>query len=384
MNFLPDEYVRNGIDTYIVKHTTVSQKIYWVTLFVIIGVIISLPFVYVDISVQDSGIIRPIAEKTELRVGVSEFVDSIYVKEGQRISGGDTILTFLRTYPDFKIGYQQKRLEDFTMHLNDLEYLAKGMKPNTFRSLTRKQEYNFYVQQLNEYQTSVAKTKKDLLRNQTLYEKNVIAAEEYENYQYEYNKAVNALALWEINQIKQWQSDWNSYSNSYQEMIASLNQEIKEKDRYTIISTVTGTLDQFNGTYKGSNIQAGSLLAIISPDSTLYAEIYVSPRNIGYIGVGMPVNIQVSSFNYNEWGTISGKVTEISSDFMTDNSGNNAFYKVKCSLDKSYLVRKNGIKGFLKKGMPINSHFILTRRSLFDLLYRKIDDWANPSQYVSE
>jgi hypothetical protein len=81
-------------------------------------------------------------------------------------------------------------------------------------------------------------------------------------------------------------------------------------------------------------------LAIISPDSTLYGEVYVSLCNIGYISIDMPVNIQVSSFNYNEWGTISGKVTEISSDFMTDNAGNNAFYKVKCGLDKNFLVRK--------------------------------------------
>jgi HlyD family secretion protein len=72
---------------------------------------------------------------------------------------------------------------------------------------------------------------------------------------------------------------------------------------------------------------------------------------------------------------------EISSDFMTDNSGTNAFYKVKCSLDKNYLVRKNGIKGFLKKGMAVSAHFMITKRSLFDLLYQKIDDWANPTQY---
>ena len=33
-------------------------------------------------------------------------------------------------------------------------------------------------------------------------------------------------------------------------------------------------------------------------------------------------NVQVESFNYNEWGTLPGKVTEISSDFLTDSQGN--------------------------------------------------------------
>ena len=119
----------------------------------------------------------------------------------------------------------------------------------------------------------------------------------------------------------------------------------------------------------------------ICPDSMLYAEINVSQRNIGYIAKDMPVNIQISSFNYNEWGSISGKVTEISSDFMTDTSGNNVFYKVKCSLDKNHLLRKNGVKGWLKKGMSVSAHFRITRRSLFDLLYHKMDDWVNPAQY---
>ena len=35
-------------------------------------------------------------------------------------------------------------------------------------------------------------------------------------------------------------------------------------------------------------------------------EIYVTPRNIGFMSLGMPVNVQVESFNYNEWGTLPG------------------------------------------------------------------------------
>lgn len=124
-----------------------------------------------------------------------------------------------------------------------------------------------------------------------------------------------------------------------------MKQEVKNKDLYIITSPVNGTLDQFRGIYKGSNIQAGNTLAIISPNSTLFVEVYVSPRNIGYIYEEMAVQTQIQSFNYNEWGTIPGKVKEISSDFFTDNTTGNTFYKVKCNLDKTSLIRKNGIKG---------------------------------------
>jgi len=273
MDSLSSEIIQNGIDAYLGKFPAHSRKIYWLAIGFVALAFIALPFIEVDISLQNSGMIRPSAEKTEIRSCLTESIDSIYVNEGQSLRKGDTILTFLKANPDFQIDYQQKRMAD-------------------------------------------------------------------------------------MRQLKE-----------------------KERDRFVVVSPVSGTLDQFNGIYAGSTIQTGALLAVISPDSTLYAEIQVSPRDIGYITESMPVSIQVSSFDYNEWGMISGKVAEISSDLVNGVSGNPPCYKVKCSMDRNYLMRKNKIKGLLKKGMPVSAHFKITRRSLFDLLYQKMDDWANPAQY---
>jgi len=382
MKLLPSPLITNSIDAYIDKHPTKSQKIYWVVLFALTAAIISLPLVYVDVSVQDAGTIRPAVEKTEIKASITEYVDSVYTKEGLKISKGDTILTFRSSNANYKINYHKERLRDLQEHINDLKELAKGKRPDIFSSDTRRKEYSYFIKQLEEYKTTLQKSTKDYQRNKALYEKKVIAAEKYEKYQYEYNKINNELASLKDNQISKWQTDLNSYTNSYNEISSSLNQEIKDKELYVITSPVSGTLDYFRGIYKGSNIQTGNSVAIISPDSTLCCEIYVSPRNIGYIQIGMPVSIQVESFNYNEWGTIEGLVTEISSDFLTDNN-NNAFYQVKCQLEKDHLIRKNGVQGKLKKGMTVISHFKITRRSLFDLLYQKMDDWANPTQYNS-
>lgn len=382
MKLLPSPLITNSIDAYIDKHPTKSQKIYWVVLFALTAAIISLPLVYVDVSVQDAGTIRPAVEKTEIKASITEYVDSVYTKEGLKISKGDTILTFRASNANYKINYHKERLRDLQEHINDLKELAKGKRPDIFSSDTRRKEYSYFIKQLEEYKTTLQKSTKDYQRNKALYEKKVIAAEEYEKYQYEYNKINNELASLKDNQISKWQTDLNSYTNSYNEISSSLNQEIKDKELYVITSPVSGTLDYFRGIYKGSNIQTGNSVAIISPDSTLCCEIYVSPRNIGYIHIGMPVSIQVESFNYNEWGTIEGLVTEISSDFLTDNN-NNAFYQVKCQLEKDHLIRKNGVQGKLKKGMTVISHLKITRRSLFDLLYQKMDDWANPTQYNS-
>ena len=384
MSLLPSELISNSIDAYISKHPTKSQKIYWVVLAAVIVAFVSLPFIYIDVSVQDAGIVRPATEKTEIKASITEFVDSVYISEGSKVNQGDTILTFRANASNYKIQYHQSRLTDLQQHIHDLQSLSKGKKPDVFYSDTRRQEYLYFQKQENEYETNLSIATKEYERNKSLFEKKVISEEEFDRYSFEYTKANNQLASLSDNQLSKWQTDLNTYHNLYDEMSSNLKLEEKEKDLYVVTSPVSGTMEQFRGIYKGSNIQAGTSLAIISPDSTLFIEIYVSPRNIGYLERGMPVTVKVGSFNYNEWGTIDGKVMDISSDFFADPATGGAYYKVKCSMDTDFLMHRKGMKGNLKKGMTVSAHFMITRRSLFELLYQKMDDWVNPSQYIVE
>ena len=377
---LPPEWLGNSIESYTYQQTTHSQRIYWVVLVAVLAALISLPFIYVDISVQGSGVVRPVTEKTEIKAPITELVDSVYVREGTTVTKGDIILTFRASNSDYKIAYQANRLTDYESHLADLNYLARGQRPSVFSSPVRQQQYTYYIKRQTELNTSVAQAEREYRRNKLLFEKKVISEEEYDKYYYQYESQKNELASFTESQLSSWQTDLNTYRNSRNEMNTSLKQEVRDKDLYIVQSPVSGTVDHFSGIYRGSSVQAGQTLAVVSPDSTLCFEVYVSPRNIGYIEVGMPVNVQVSSFNYNEWGTISGKVKEVSSDFLTDAQGN-SYYKVKCDMERDYLMLKNGRKGKLKKGMTVSVHFMITRRSLFDLLYQRLDDWVNPARY---
>lgn len=377
---LPNKWIENSIEAYLYQHTTVSQKIYWVVLAAISITLVSLPFIYVDITVQGSGIIRPVAEKTEIISPLSELVDSVFIREGAQVKKGDAILRFRTNQTDYKISYQTSRLSDYEAHLADLSYLSKGEKPQTFYSSVRQREYTYYIQRRLELTTAIEQAEKEYQREKMLYDKQLISTEEYEKYYYQYESRKNELASFAESQLNTWQADLNSYRNLYGEMQTALKQEVVDKDLCIVRSPVNGTVDQFMGIYRGSSLQAGQSLAIISPDSALYIETYVTPRDIGYVYIGMPVNVQVESFNYNQWGSITGEVADISSDFLTDNQGY-SFYKVKCSMEKDYLTLKNGRQGKLKKGMSVAAHFRITRRSLFDLLYQKIDDWINPAQY---
>ena len=91
---LPPKWVENSIENYISQTTTKSQMIYWVVLAAIVLAFILMPFIYVDISVQSNGVIRPANEKTEIKVTVSEIINEVYVCEGQKVKKGELLLRF--------------------------------------------------------------------------------------------------------------------------------------------------------------------------------------------------------------------------------------------------------------------------------------------------
>ena len=377
---LPDKWIENSIETYTYHHTTNTQIIYWIVLISISILIISLPFIYIDISIPSKGIVRPTIEKIEIKSTISEKVDSIYIKEGEKIHKGDTILCLCTKKIDYKIINQQILLNDYKTHITDLNFLVKEIIPAQFHSHVCHQEYIYFKRKKEELINTLKQKEKEYLRNKSLFESKVISEEEFDNSLFQYEQQQYQLNIFIDNQLSIWQTNLNNYHNLYNEANTILKQEIKNRESYVIKSPINGTFNESFSIHKGSNLQEGELITIISPDSKLCLEVEVKPKDIGYIYLNMPINIQIESFNYNEWGTLSGKVKEISSDFLINEKGN-PYYKIKCETDKDYLTLKNGQKGFLKKGMNATVHFILTKQSLFNLLYQKMDNWINPSQY---
>ncbi len=163
-----------------------------------------------------------------------------------------------------------------------------------------------------------------------------------------------------------------------EELEGKQRQLLQEKEKYKVKAPMSGTIQNFSGIYPGSFIAANQAIAEISPDTSLIVESYISPRDIGLVYTGIPAKFQIDAFDYNQWGMVSGKIIEISNDIQLLEG--QPVFQIKCALDKNFLQLKNGYKGKLKKGMTVQSRFIVAERSLFQLLYDNVDDWLNPSQ----
>ena len=379
----PKEIIENTVDVHQFKHTNKSKIIYGFILFALIVALISLPFISVTIYNTSQGLIRPDKERILLQSSHSGKVIFHQLKNNGQINKGDTLMMINNLAITQKINTTRSLFIETKKFIEDIKLLSNQKRiANKLNSLKYKHEYNFYQQKLSELNTRFQKIKEDYNRSQKLFEKGVIAKVALNNSKLEYDLSLNAINQYKKQQHSSWQAALVNHQNQLKEL--ENNQvELEETNNLSIVKApVSGTLLNVKGIEKGSFISIGIQLAEISPKSDLIVECYIDPIDIGLLKKEKKVNFQVSAFNYNQWGLASGKITAIGNDVQMIN--NTPMFKVLCSLDQNFLQLKNGFKGQLKKGMLVNARFEIIERSLFDLLYDKMDDWVNPSTQIAK
>ena len=148
-----------------------------------------------------------------------------------------------------------------------------------------------------------------------------------------------------------------------------------------VLAPISGTIESFSGLQVGSFLNASQPIATISAVDQLIVESTISPNDIGLIQKNQKVKFQIDAFNYNQWGLLEGKVIDIDRNITIQ--GEQAFFKVRSSLNSIEMKLQSGYKTKVSKGMTLTSRYIITRRSLFDLLFDKVDDWLNPKKVGS-
>lgn len=377
----PSNIIQSTVEAYLPKVAVRSQLIYILILLSIFGILVSLPFIFIDISVQSNGIIRTVSEKTEIKSLISGTVKAVNVSENQNIAQNTTLFVIATEDIDTKLNansFQKQEKNDF---IHDLVVLTQIGKNNIFGNHST--QTPIYTQQLNTFRSQLQenifhqkKIKKELDADQYLYKEKVIARRELNAKEYEMNRLVAEFESIFQRQLSQWQAELNKHRFDLKQLQSEAKQLTQQKTYYEIKAPIGGNIQQIVGKYEGSYVQIGETLGIISPDSNLIAECYVSPNDIGLLRKNMTVSFQIDAFNYNEWGLVQGKITDIARDFVVLNE--KPIFKVKCQLDKKTLQLKNGYTAPLKKGLTFRARFVVTKRSLYQLLYDKTDDWLNP------
>ncbi len=373
MNLSSDPH--NNLQNLIAQNKTKSISIYLVVVLCVAMFLVLLPAIQLDISSQSRGMVRAKTDIVPVAVLVNGKVAYINLKNNGSVCKGDTLIKIAKDALETDKMLQDTLQNSVSNLLQDITNLLQN-KTNSIKTNSAKEDFYKYQAHKNELQSKVALAQITFNRYQKLYKKDIIARAEYEKYLYDYQFSNQALQSY-INQQK---SSWETQKRELEERVKNINGSVKklevEKNNYVVLAPISGTIEQFTGLQIGSVATAGQAIANISPSDNLIVECTVSPSDIGLIHKNQAVKFQIDAFNYNQWGLLQGKVIEM--DHNITIQGENAFFKVRCSINSTTIHLKSGYKTQVSKGMTLTTRYMITRRTLFDLLFDKMDDWLNP------
>lgn len=384
----PAEFMSLTTEYHFHKYNPKTNIIYRIVLSFTLLAIISMFFIKVNINVKSAGIIKSPTEHNEIKTLVSARVDSVFLKENMHVKKGQVLVVLKSeaiTQQDILARTQQNEYEAQLADLQALTGIVQaknwGASP-ALKSTLYSQQYVLFKQQIRDAGATVEVARRNYNRYNYLYKNRTVSAAEFDGVQLQYKNAASNMQLIYDEQGTKWQAELANLKVKMRDLQSQGEGFKQTKDFYTLRAPISGTIQNIKGIQPGSVIAANEILAEISPESGLIAEAYVLPKDIGLLKTDVKTTFQVDAYNYNEWGLLTGQVISVSNDVYTNN-GQQPYFKVRCKLDDNKLKLKNGYVGRLKKGMTLQANFYVTRRTLFQLLYDKIDDWLNPNRITA-
>lgn len=373
-DFLPIEAHRDSVQSLCAKRRTRTRIIYLLTLFGIAICILALPLVYVDVSIQSRGSVNSHKVNNTIQSAIYAKIEKINMHENAYVEENDTLIILNTDELDEQINRLIKRIDENNSFIQDLRALIIGK--NLLLSPKYKAEQLQFNAKEREINEQIQLLKKEYEVSKLLFNSGVEAKLDFEQIKSKYQTACHQKEIL-INQSRNsWEIEASRLNIENKDLSSQMNQLLKRKDQYYITAPITGQIISYTGYQKGNYVQPGQVCAQISSSDSLIIECFVSPSDIGYIRVGQRAQIQVDTYNYQQWGLLEACIGEIIPDVVEYN--NAPFFKIKCIASKKYLNLPNGYRGDIKKGMSVTARLFLTRRSLAQLLFDQVNNWMNP------
>lgn len=353
--------------------------IYKIILFLTILIFISFYFIRLPISSSSRGIIRSQTENTKIvSVVGGRVIENNLKKNNQEIKQGEKLLVITAEQLDTQKSLQNSQSSDYSAQLQDLHKLTRGQYGG-LQTGQYQRELSAMQEKIAQVQTQLSLAKKDYDRANLLYNQGVIPKSEYDKFYHTYQGLQSQVSGIREQQLAQWQAQKRDVERQIRSLGAEVQRINQEQKNYIITAPISGRLVNFSGIQKGNFMIQGQNIGEISPEESLVAECLVSPKDIGFIKKNQKVKFQIDAYNYNQWGLLEGKVMDIDQNITVNQQTGEAYFKVRCIMDKNYLQLKNGYKGQIGKGMTLTARFYLLDRTLWQLLFDRVDDWFNPN-----
>jgi len=167
-----------------------------------------------------------------------------------------------------------------------------------------------------------------------------------------------------IQQLEVEKTQLKSQISETQTLLNRARTQLVQKFLYAPVDGIVSSLNVRN---VGEVVQEGQTIAeVAAKTAPLVLSASLPTQEAGFIKLGLPVQVKLDAFPYQDYGVVSGKVTSISPDTKRDERLGTSFYKVEVTLDRNYVTASQQAISF-KAGQTATADIVIRRRSIADI-----------------
>ncbi len=150
--------------------------------------------------------------------------------------------------------------------------------------------------------------------------------------------------------------------------LRSVNDKVNHSE---LRSPVDGVVQQVNVKTVGGVVEpAQKLVEIVPLNESLVIRARIAPKDVAFLRPGQKVKVQITAYDPEIYGTLTGKLIRISPNTIEDGQGH-AFFQIDVRTDKNYLGTKQAPYRIFS-GMVAEANVIVGRRTLLTYLLKPV------------
>ena len=156
------------------------------------------------------------------------------------------------------------------------------------------------------------------------------------------------------------------------EEVTSLIVDLEDKlKRRTLLSPTNGIIKSLAVTTIGGVVEPGQVLMEVVPvEDEMMVESRILPNDIGHVKPGQAVDVKVTSYEYQRYGSVAATLKQVSASTYLDEE-QNPYYRAEVLLKKAF-VGAEPDKNLIVPGMTVQADIITGKKSILDYILRPI------------
>jgi len=421
------EYM-NSLSSAMLMRTPIRTKIMlWISFFVIVWLIFWAYSANIDALTRGQGKVIPSSQVQVVQNLEGGIVSELLVKEGDKVKKGDILIKIDDT--NFNSVYMESKLKYNELEAKSIRLLAESSgKPFMASKKIKEKSPNLIKHELSLYKTNKAQLENNIAiyqhrltqkRNelaeaksklaQLTHNYNLISQEVDLNRPLVKDGIVSEVEFLQLRrQASSIRGDMRATQLSIPRLISVIEEQkdnIKEvklkfqnkaKEDYNDVkaemyrikqanvaradkvkrtfvrSPVNGTIKQLLVNTIGGVVKPGmDIVEVVPTQDNLIIETRIKPKDIAFLYPGQRAIVKFSAYNFTIYGSLEGKVTNISADTIINKVDKKNYYMVRIKTNKNYLGEGDR-KHYIMVGMTATVDIVTGKKTVLQYILKPI------------